>query len=154
MNAGHDIAMALRGAYWAMHRQADARLQPGGVSANQFVLLSLLHEQEGVTQRELVTRAASDPNTVRAMLVALERKGLIERNHHPTDGRAWCVTLSAEGRRTYQRLWSQSRAFRTRLAAAFQPAEIESLLDLLDRLTTAMDATGPGATRSARLPST
>ena len=49
MIGGHDIAMALRAAYWAMHREADALLQPHGVTANQFVLMSILAEDKAVS---------------------------------------------------------------------------------------------------------
>lgn len=138
MNAGHDIAMALRTAYWTMHRRADASLQPLGVTANQFVLLALLAEEDGITQRNLVHRASSDANTVRAMLVTLEEKGLVVRKPHPRDGRAWSVSLSARGRRTYRRLWAASETFRERLRGIFSPRETGTLLDLLARLTDAM----------------
>ena len=132
--------MALRSAYWTMHRRADASLQPLGVTANQFVLLALLSEHGGITQRELVHRASSDANTVRAMLLALEEKGLVARKPHPTDGRAWSVTLSAKGRRTFKTLWEASEPFRERIQAVFRPGETEKLLDLLARLNDAMGA--------------
>ena len=138
MSRGHQLAMALRVAYWTMHRQADAHLASLGVTANQFVLLSLLAAGDGIKQSELVERASSDANTVRAMLVTLERKGFITRERHPTDGRAWSVTLSARGRRTYQQLWSRSEPFRERLAAGLRPEEVDTFLELLGRVTTAM----------------
>ena len=139
MSTGHEVAMALRGAYWALHRQTDACLQLFGVTANQFVLLALLAEEDRVTQRRLVERASSDQNTVRAMLVALEAKGLVARKRHPTDGRAWSVTLTTEGRRTYKKLWAKSEACRDRLAAALGPGEPEALLELLGRVSRAME---------------
>jgi DNA-binding MarR family transcriptional regulator len=108
------------------------------VTANQFVLLSLLAEGDGIKQSELVKRASSDANTVRAMLVTLERKGFITRERHPTDGRAWCVTLSSHGRRTYKRLWSRSEPFRERLTADLRPDEVDTFLELLSRVTTSM----------------
>jgi DNA-binding MarR family transcriptional regulator len=151
MNAGHEVAMSLRAAYWAMHRQADACLQPFGVSANQFVLLCLLAEEDGVTQRELVERASSDANTVRAMLVVLEEKGLVTRRPHPEDGRARRVKLTRAGRRVYRRLWSESEAFRERLLEALCPGEPEALVDLLGRIAAALDPrereTAPASTR-------
>lgn len=135
---GHQVAMALRTAYWNMHRQADACLKPFDVTANQFVLLSLLADRDGITQQELVQRASSDPNTVSAMLAVLEEKGLIARKRHPTDGRAWSVTLSPEGRRTYELLWAESVPFRENLLDGFQPEEAETLRQLLLRISHAM----------------
>ena len=138
MSTGHKIAMALRDAYWAMHRQSDSCLQPLGVTANQFVLLALLAEEDGVMQRDLVERASSDANTVRAMLVQLEDKGLVARRRHESDGRARCVTLSAKGRRTYQRLWAESEFVRERLSAAFRPGETKYLIEMLTRVSEVM----------------
>jgi DNA-binding MarR family transcriptional regulator len=118
MIGGHEIAMALRAGYWAMHREADALLQPHGVTPNQFVLMSIIAEREMLTQQELVRRASSDANTVRAMLVLLERSGLVSRRPHRTDGRARCVMLTDKGRKMYSKLWARSRAFHERLLAA------------------------------------
>ncbi len=139
MNIAHEVAMALRTAYWALHRRADAYLQPLGVTANQFVLLSLLAEEDGITQRELVERASSDANTVGAMLVALEEKGLVTRGRHPEDGRARRVKLTRTGREAYKRLWVKSEPFRERLREVLHPGEADALLGLLGRLTSALD---------------
>lgn len=135
MDHGHELAMALRGAYWAMHRCADAALAPLGVTADQFVLLSILAEEEQLTQQELGRRVASDPNTVRAMLVLLEGRGLVSRKPHPTDGRARSVALTAKGRRAYERFWKESDAFRQRLAGLFESVEVKALIENLSRIT-------------------
>ena len=104
MAEGHEIAMALRRAYLTMHRQADAALSPFELTANQFVLLALLDERDGVSQRDLVDRASSDPNTIRPMLKSLEEKGFIKREPDPDDGRAWVVGMTRKGMRTYTRV--------------------------------------------------
>jgi DNA-binding MarR family transcriptional regulator len=151
MASGHDIAMGLRAAYWAMHRQTEASLAGRGVTADQFVLLALLAAQDGITQQELVRRASSDANTVRAMLVRLESRGLVARRRHPTDGRARRVTLTGRGRQTYERLWADSEPVRQRLGAAFRPEEAETLVEFLDRISVAMRAAPTG--RRSRPPS-
>jgi MarR family transcriptional regulator for hemolysin len=134
VNAGHELAMKLRAAYWAMHRKADAQLARLGVTADQFVLLSILAEGDCITQRDVVLRASSDANTVRAMLVLLEGRGLVSRSRHPTDGRARSVALTKKGRQTYERIWRASEPFRKRLAAPFDSDEIKLVLELLDRI--------------------
>jgi DNA-binding MarR family transcriptional regulator len=150
MVGGHDIAMVLRAAYWAMHREADALLQTHGVTANQFVLLSILAEDKALTQQELVRRASSDANTVRAMLMLLERSGLVFRRPHQTDGRARCVVLTNKGRKTYNALWKKSRAFHNRLLAAIgpesAPAFIQQLRSLENVATPKNDANHDGET--------
>src|SRR5438105_7463656 len=101
-----EIPMALRAAYIALHRQSEARFAPHGVTADQFVLLATLARGHALTQRELARRMPSDPSTVRAMLVLLERRGLVERDTHPTDARARTIALTAKGKRAFRQLWT------------------------------------------------
>jgi DNA-binding MarR family transcriptional regulator len=106
------------------------------MTADQFVLLALLAEQDGITQRELTQRASSDPNTVRAMLVLLENRGLVAR--HPVDARAHRVTLTRKGRQAYDRLWTQIKPLQHRLSVLFQADEVEALVVFLNRISGAM----------------
>jgi len=126
-SGGHELAMTLRSAYMALHRQTDASLAGRAVTADQFVVLSALGSGEARTQRELVERTASDPSTLRAMLVLLERRGLVERRRHPTDGRARSVRLTASGRRTLGRMWKATEPVRRGLVEALRPREIGQL---------------------------
>ncbi len=129
-----ELPRLLRTAYFAMHRASDAHFTHHGITADQFVILACLGEQDGVMQQDLVRRAASDPSTIRAMLVLLEGRGLVIRKRHPADGRAWEVILTAKGRRLYERLWRTSEPIRVRLLAEFSEQEAEDLLGLLRRL--------------------
>jgi MarR family transcriptional regulator, organic hydroperoxide resistance regulator len=104
MHRGHELAMLLRKAYLAFHRRANARIVKSGVTADQFVLLTMLAEEDGITQITIVERTASDPNTVTAMLRLLEQRGLIRRQAHSEDGRARCVFLTGEGKKVQRRL--------------------------------------------------
>lgn len=149
MKRGHDLAMALRMAYWALHRCTDESLAMRGVTANQFVLLALLMEEDGITQQDLVFRASSDPSTIRAMLVLLEKKRLIVRSQHARDGRALSVTLTPKGRRAYKQMWTDTQSVRQRLLAALETGEIGFLVELLARVAGAMiSPTGPKSLHS------
>ena len=102
-------AMCLRAAYLTMHRRFQRLFRTKGATADQFVLLTLLAEEDGVTQKELVRRSCSDANTITAMLRRLERRGLIRRQPHARDGRAVCVHLTDEGRALQKHLVVASR---------------------------------------------
>jgi DNA-binding MarR family transcriptional regulator len=140
MTSGHDLALALRAAYLAMHRQADASLARWGVTADQFVVLTALAEADALTQQDLVRRVGSDASTVRAMLLLLEGKGLVARGPHPSDGRARRVALTPRGRRAYREMREGSEGFRARLLAAVGPDGAATLLGLLGRVARAMAA--------------
>lgn len=141
MTTGHELAMALRAAYLALHRRSDVAFAPHGVTADQFVLLATLARGgEAPTQRELARRMSSDPSTVRAMLVLLERRGLVERDTHPTDARARTVTLTAKGQWAYERLWTAGEPVRAQMLGALRPGKAESLVRLLGRVAEALNA--------------
>src|SRR5437764_6729959 len=134
MTSGREVARALRAAYLALHRQTNACFVKDAVTADQFVLLSALADADAVTQQDLVRRIGSDPTTVRAMLLLLEGRGLVAREPHPADGRARCVTLTAKGRRAFQKLWTKSEPLRARLLGAFRPDEVTALVGHLRRV--------------------
>lgn len=83
-------------------RSVRAALAPFDVTHVQFVLLAVLTsmDDEGpITQRDLAAHAAIDPMMTSQVLRALERKGLIERPAHPTDGRARTLAPTGAGKR-------------------------------------------------------
>jgi DNA-binding MarR family transcriptional regulator len=135
----HTIPMSIRAAYLSMHRQSELNALKHGITANQFVLLMLLAEEDGISQRDLVERAFSDPNTIRAMLVLLEKQGLVERDQHPEDGRKRNVNLTAKGREVYQKVSDENETMRQTLKDLFNPEEIQKLLVFLDTISHAMN---------------
>lgn len=149
---GHDWAMLLRTAYLAVHRAADAVMARHGLTADQFVLLTLLSERDGVMQQDLVGRSGSDPNTVRAMLVLLERRGLVKRRAHAEDGRARCVELTARGRSLQAKLWKASETLRNQITAAIPAGVRRGVESALEKLTTLDNLHTPPSIESGRQP--
>ena len=76
-----------------------AALKPFGLTHVQFVLLaSLAWLGEPVTQRELAAHACTDPMMTSQVLRALEQRQLVRRTAHPSDARAWAVSVTRAGR--------------------------------------------------------
>ena len=130
---GHELPRLLRAAYYALHRDSDAHFSRHGVTADQFVLLACLAEDDGISQKELARRASSDPSTIRSMLVLLEGRGLVTRERHPADSRARVVTLTTKGRRLFERLLKTSARF-AQMLSGFSADEIRHLMSALGRL--------------------
>lgn len=135
-----ELPMALRAAYLALHRRSDARFARHGLTADQFVLLATLSRGHALTQRELARRMPSDPSTVRAMLVLLERQGLVQRDTHPSDARARTVALTAAGKRKFRQLWRAGEPIRAQMFSSLQPDEAETLVGLLTRVAAGLNA--------------
>jgi DNA-binding MarR family transcriptional regulator len=100
--------MLLRKAYLLFHRRANGWLLKHGVTADQFVVLTVVASEPGIMQIAIAERTASDPNSITVVLRLLERRGLIRREVHARDGRARCVYLTAEGRRMQRRAASEA----------------------------------------------
>ena len=134
------LPLELRAAYMALHRCSDTQFAKLGVTADQFVLLATLARGNALTQRELAARMPSDPSTVRAMLVLLEKRGLVARDTHPTDARARTVALTDAGLRKYRRVWKSGQAIRDQMAGSLSVAETKLLVKLLRRVSNLLAA--------------
>ena len=132
------LAMRLRHAYFPMRRLTRARLAEFEITVDQFVVLSLLVEQQGRTQQNLVEEASSDPSTMRAMLVLLEERGLIRREHCTHDARARLVFLTSKGRRLQKKLLiAGPRQVPSYLDGLLTDDELSTLLRCLDKIADA-----------------
>ncbi|MCA9047935.1 MAG: MarR family transcriptional regulator [Planctomycetaceae bacterium] len=120
MGLGDSLAMHLRAAYFSIRRTALARLAASGATIDQVVVMTLLAAEPALTQREIVERTFSDPSTIRAMLVLLEKRGWVQRNSDPQDARVRRVSLTTEGRKQQRRL--------KRIGHIGDPANMENLL--------------------------
>ncbi len=135
-----ELPMALRAAYVALHRRSEAHFAKYGVTADQFVLLATLARGDALTQRELARRMPSDPSTVRAMLVLLEKQGLVQRDSHPTDSRARTAALTTAGKRKYQQVFKAGESIRQQMFESLQPGEGEVLTRLLRRVAESLNS--------------
>ncbi|MCI0624242.1 MAG: MarR family transcriptional regulator [Acidobacteria bacterium] len=132
------LGMRLRGAYLSMHRCFNAHWVQFGSTADQYVVLTVLSEEDGITQQELVRRIYSDQNTVAAMLLLLEKRGLIKRRDHPADGRVWCIYLTPKGRRLQKQLDGGAECLHQQLREALLPEEKDAVLNSLKQIAEAM----------------
>jgi DNA-binding MarR family transcriptional regulator len=121
-----------------MHRQTQSLLSDYGFTAVQYVLLALLKIEDGITQQELTRRASSDPNTVRATLLLLERDGLVVRRSHRMDRRARSIMLTDKGRRTYTKLSAALKPLQDALLSPFGAEEADTLVANLNQIVEAM----------------
>jgi len=135
---GHALALAVRTLSIALQRRTTALLKPHGVTAEQFVLLSILEAEDSITQHELARRADSDANTVRPMLFLLEKTGLIQRRNHPKDGRAKLIFLTTRGRAKIETMAAETDVCRKEMVKSIRHGSVRSLIANLHALTEAL----------------
>lgn len=143
------LGMRLRGAYLTFHRLANTQFEACGITADQFVVLTILVEEPGLSQREIVDRAHSDANTVGAILKRLQGKRLAKRESHPSDGRVWRVFPTELGTKRQRRASDESRDLHDQLEKLFTPKERKLLGALLSRIPPAMTGSRCGTPEEA-----
>ena len=154
MHQGHELGMLLRKAYLSFHRRANARILKHGITADQFVLLTVVAREPGITQITIVERTASDPNTVAAILRLMERRRLVSREAHVRDRRARCVFPTAAGRRVQRRAAKEAEPVLASLwecLADFDRGQMERFLRRVHLVFSASPADANG--RPTRRPS-
>ncbi|WP_431218431.1 MarR family winged helix-turn-helix transcriptional regulator [Leifsonia xyli] len=124
-----------------------AALAPHDLTHVQYVLLASLtwlgdrEPDRLLTQAELAAFAATDPMMTSQVLRSLERAGLVEREPHPTDGRARVLHATPEGAAAARRATADVEAAD---AAFFAPVDADGFAAQLSALTAQGNA-GPGA---------
>ena len=98
------MAHLIRDTERAFRRALQARLSAHGVPFGHWAFLRILWEADGLTQKELSTRAGVMEPTTFAAMKAMEAMGYITRKQVPTNKKNVYVHLSPAGRALKKRL--------------------------------------------------
>lgn len=110
------------------------RMSVYGLRPVDFSLLSLVAHNPGITSRQLcATLGILPPNLVR-LVADLDKRGLIVRKPHPTDGRAIGLHLAAEGKKMMREAETTALALEDSVAAELSPSERQTLMQLLQKI--------------------
>lgn len=121
----------------AWQRQIRAALAPHGLTHVQFVLLASLtwmNRSEPVTQRKLAEFAGADIMMTSQVIRALEAKGCVTRNPHPSDKRAVTVAPTSEGIALANRANVDVEAADSKFFGALAPEGLAEFTKSLNRL--------------------
>lgn len=91
----------------------------------------------------LAERSRMQPAALSRQLGILERAGCIDRVPDPTDGRGSVVRATRQGRAVHDRIQASDDDLFAAQLARWQPAELDQLADLLERLVTDLRAPAP-----------
>ena len=89
----------LHRAQQAAANRSAAALRAAGITLRQFSVLSVIAEEDGVSQSHLVRATGIDRSTLADMAARMEKAKLIKRTVSKSDARAKSLTLMAAGRK-------------------------------------------------------
>ena len=118
-------------------RQHAPRLHPGVEPASYPILFNLIDEPRRVSV--LAECVYSDVSTVSRQVTTLVAHGLLDKLADPRDGRAWVVSLSAEGAELVERLKAGRAEWFRQTLKDWEPADAEAFADHLERFATSFE---------------
>lgn len=99
-----------------------------------FSVLSLITHNPGITSRQLCTALNILPPNLVGMVATLEKRGVIERQPHPTDGRAVGLHLTPPGQKLMREAERTAAELEAEVASRLTPTENKTLIRLLKKI--------------------
>jgi DNA-binding MarR family transcriptional regulator len=109
-----------------------------GIGAPRWFILSLLAEEDGLSQGEVCRRFELDPSRITRLAQGLANDRLIRRERDQEDNRVVRMYLTDEGRQLALGLADRLVRFERRVRRALNDEELRELGRLLGALTAAM----------------
>ena len=116
MKMEYQVGFLLSRATWAMNNFVNRILRESelsDISVAYFAVLHALWENDGLNISDLGEKAQLEKSTMTSLIDRMEGAGLLRREDHPTDRRAYRISLTFRGKEL-EKLLDQvvNRAFR------------------------------------------
>lgn len=108
------------------------------ITPEQWVILKIADQYEGISQKDLAERAAKDTASVTRMLDILEKKGMIAREADSNDRRKFCIVPTKEGKNFIQDHLKYVKDFRKKALKDLTSDDIQQLKILLEKIQSNM----------------
>lgn len=124
---GGYLGYLLRQAQGAARLTLERALAELGVTAPQFLVLTMLKAYPGLSGADLARVALLTPQTVGVIIRNLERDGAILKTPHPVHGRMLQWTLTPHGLDLLQKCRRHAQALERRLATGMSAKELATI---------------------------
>src|SRR5436309_3152894 len=125
----------------AVRTAINERGRPHELTTLQYTTLSVLGRRGALSNAQLARRAYMTPQSMSEVIDALEQKGLIRRDAHPTHRRVLPARLTPKGRRVLASCERAVDELEDEMLAGLGEHE---RADLLETMTAAVRALGAG----------
>lgn len=94
------------------HLQRKFNAMDCGITVDQWVVLDVLRETDGISQLEIADRTYKDAPTITRIIDLLSRKKLINRVMDSKDRRKFNIQLTQEGKEKIKEVWPIVKSMR------------------------------------------
>jgi len=117
-----------------MRTRADQRARTRGMTRAQWVILTWLERQPGISQNELAALVEVEPISVGRLVDRLEARGLVERRADPKDRRVWRLQLTPAAAPVLGEIKTYRAEVHQVITAGIDPAVLKVMTDGLARM--------------------
>jgi DNA-binding MarR family transcriptional regulator len=133
------VAFLLSSLGFAISRRFQHVLAPLELEPGEFALMRAVAAGDGEAQNALAERLHISPSWMVAIVDQLERRGLLERRPHARDRRVRNLHLTAAGKKLLRQAERRAVRFDRQVGDPLSEAELQQLLDLLQRVGAGLD---------------
>jgi DNA-binding MarR family transcriptional regulator len=101
MKTPYQVGFLLSRATWAMNNAVNRMLRESGlgdISVAYFAVIQALWETDGLSISDLGEKVQLEKSTMTSLIDRMEAAGLLRRDDHPTDRRAYRICVTVRGR--------------------------------------------------------
>ena len=135
-NTDRSLPIVLLRARENVIRRFRPLLASNGFTEQQWRVLRVLDEVGPIDPTDLSERCCVLAPSMTRILRTLESRKLLKRSRHPQDLRKYVITITEPGKRIILDNMTENDRIYKQLEIDFGKVEIESLLDMLERLAT------------------
>ncbi|HET6554203.1 MAG TPA: MarR family transcriptional regulator [Dyella sp.] len=121
-------------AQYKLVQALDNAMEPFGISAAQYVILSTLWEDRADTAAQICKEVSYTPGAMTRMLDRLEQKGVIRRSFHANNRRSHKLELTDEGRAIFPDLFDARASVMDHFFGDFSAGELDQFELSLKRM--------------------
>jgi DNA-binding MarR family transcriptional regulator len=124
-----------------LRARIDQAVRAYGVTATEFVTLSVLRERDGLSCAQLARLAFVTPQAMNLVVSALERRGLVERQPDPDHRRVLRASVTRAGLEILDRCDEAMDGIESDMLADLPPETIETVREALALCARSLEAT-------------
>ncbi len=133
------LGYQIRQAQAAVFRDLTASIANLGVTPGEYGLLTMVDENPGISQVDLVAVYRLDKSTLSLAVSRLVKRGLVRRMRSRSDRRYYALWLQPAGRGLLQKVRARVEAQERTMDSALHRGERALLLDMLQRVSRALN---------------
>jgi DNA-binding MarR family transcriptional regulator len=134
MKIPYQVGFLLSRATWAMNNSVNRILRESGladISVAYFGVLQALWDVDGVSITDLGERVQLEKSTMTSLIDRMEGAGLVRRDDHPTDRRAYRICITPRGRELEEKLDQVVAEAYHRLTAGVPEKDLQAAIEVL-----------------------